>query len=164
MHSETKPRGRLAKRTFRTKLDAMRDKGVIEERTLTGYVCDECQVENPIGYRVLEDYKDQVEMHPANMIGAGVIFGILGIVLGFILLFIFFPIGILVLLAGLGLGVYSLIKGLLGLTQDGPVKVEGNIVVHEGDLACAICYGLPISVDTTRGQAILMRISSKQSP
>ena len=160
MHSETKPRGRLAKRTFRTKLDAMRDKGVIEERTLTGYVCDECQVENPIGYRVVEDYKDQVEMHPANIIGTGVIFAILGIILGILLLFVFFPIGILILLSGLGLGVYFLLKGILGLTQDGPVKVEGNIVVHEGELACAICYGSPISVDTTRGQAILSRMRS----
>lgn len=164
MDAETKPRGRLARRAFRTKLSDMRDKGIVEERTLTGYVCDECDIEDPVGYRVVADYKDQVETSPLVAFFTAGVCVILGIVLGILLLFI--VIGIFILLAGLGFGVYFLIQGMRALAQERSVKVEGNIVVHEGELACAICYGSPISVDTTRGHAILrrMRSNSKGNP
>ena len=163
MHSETKPRGRLARRAFRTRLDAMRDKGVVEERTLRGYVCDECDVEDPVGYRVIDDFKDEVETGPITTIVLGSSLILLGGILGLIFLFIFALIGILILLAGLGFGVWFLIDGLRALAQGRTVKTEGNIVVREDELFCAICYGSPVSVDTTRGQALLRRVRSNST-
>lgn len=152
MHSETNPRGRLARRNFRLALDGMREKGVVEERILTGYVCDECDVEDPVGYRVVADYR--VSSAAAYSLQALIISGAL-VVLGLVLIPI--VIGIPILIAGVGYFWYSAIQERRG-------KESETLLNEKGELACAVCYGSPVSVDTTRGMAILKRIHSKQPP
>lgn len=152
MHSETNPRGRLARRNFRLSLDGMREQGVVEERILTGYVCDECNVEDPVGYRVVADY--HVRSAAAYSFQALLISGAL-LVLGLVLIPI--VIGIPILIAGVGYFLYSTIQETRG-------KESETLLSEKGELACAVCYGSPVSVDTTRGLAILKRIRSNQPP
>ena len=152
MHSETNPRGRLARRNFRLSLDGMREQGVVEERILTGYVCDECDVEDPVGYRVVADYR--VRSAAAYSFQTLLISGAL-LVLGLVLIPV--VIGIPILLAGIGYFWYSAVQQTRG-------KESETLVNEKGELACAVCYGSPVSVDTTRGLAILKRIRSNRHP
>ena len=126
----------------------MRKKGIVEELVFSDYVCDECNVESPIGYKVIADHREEpgeVSCLGLFMCGIAVIVGI-----------VFFPFGLLVALGGIGYGAYLIIQGRSGK--------EGRILISQDELACAACYGPPINVESTRGQAILRRIHQNQTP
>ena len=148
MNADTKLRGRLGKMTFRNNLDGMRNKGIVEERVLAGYVCDECNVKDPVGYRIIDDYKMEGSANLTITIVAAGIIVVLGIVLTPVL------IGIPLVIGGLVVIAYQIIKNLIGK--------GAQVIIHEGEMACAACYGSPVSIDSTRGRALLKRLRSPE--
>ena len=148
MNADTKLRGRLGKMTFRNNLDGMRNKGIVEERVLAGYVCDECNVKDPVGYRIIDDYKMEGSANLTITIVVAGIIVVLGIVLTPVL------IGIPLVIGGLVVIAYQIIKNLIGK--------GAQVIIHEGEMACAACYGSPVSIDSTRGRALLKRLRSPE--
>ena len=138
----------FARNIFRSNLAAMREKGIVEELELSGYVCDDCNVENPIGYKIIADHREE----SGDVSCLGIVVCVIAVIVGIV----FFPLGILIALGGLGYGAYLIIQGRRGK--------EGRILIYQDELACAACYGSPINIDSTRGKAILRRIQENQQP
>ena len=51
----------LERDNFKNSLDEMRGKGIVEELTLSGYVCNRCNIVDPIGYKVTNDVVEEDE-------------------------------------------------------------------------------------------------------
>ncbi len=51
----------LERNNFQGSLNEMREKGIVEELTLSGYVCNRCSVVDPIGYKVIGDVVEEEE-------------------------------------------------------------------------------------------------------
>ena len=148
MNEDSNIRPGFAKNIFRSNLAAMREKGIVEELELSGYICDDCNVENPIGYKIIADHREE----SGDVSCWGLIVCVIAVIVGIV----FFPLGLLIALGGIGYGVYLIIQGRRGK--------EGNIIIYQDELACAACYGSPINTDSTRGEAILRRIRQNQTP
>ena len=103
MNEDSNIRPGFAKNIFRSNLATMREKGIVEELELSGYVCDDCNVENPIGYKIIADHREE----SGDVSCGGLVVCIIAVIVGII----FFPLGLLIALGGIGYGAYLIIQG-----------------------------------------------------